>query len=188
MLIASVAQPHLALRNIGRVRKYLSQHNTERLVHAFISSKLDYCNSLLYGLPSTEIQKLQRIQNSAARLIVGTKRREHISPILYDLHWLPVRERIIFKVLLVTFKALHGLAPSYIGNLIKKYNPCRSLRSSSKGLLAVPTSNLQTYGDRAFSIAAPKLWNSIPTEVRTIDSLSQFKTFLKTYLFKVRFS
>ena len=95
----------LALRNIGSVRKYLSHHNTERLVYAFISSKLDYCNSLLvYGLPSTDIQKLQRIHNSAARLVVGTKRREHISPILYDLHWLPVRERIIFKVLLVTFK------------------------------------------------------------------------------------
>ena len=111
----------------------------------------------VYGLPSTEIQKLQRIQNSAARLIVGTKRREHISPILYDLHWLPVRERIIFKVLLVTFKALHGLAPSYIGNLIKQSNPCRSLLSSSKGFLAVPTSNLQTYGDHVFSIATPKL-------------------------------
>ena len=84
--------------------------------------------------------------------------------------------------------ALHDLAPSYVGNLIKQYKPCRSLRSSSKGLLAVPSSNLQTYGNRAFSIAAPKLWNSISTEVRTVDSLSQFKTFLKTQLFKVRFS
>ena len=80
----------LALRNIGRVRKYLSQTNTERLVHALIKSKLDYCNSLLYWLPSTEIQKLQRIQNLAARLVVKAKRREHISPILYNLHRLPV--------------------------------------------------------------------------------------------------
>ena len=84
----------LALRNIGRVRKYINQSSTERLVHAFITSKLDYCKSLLHGLPSTEVQKLQRIQNTAARLVVKAKRTDHTSPILQQLHWLPVCLRI----------------------------------------------------------------------------------------------
>ena len=90
----------LALRKIGRGRKYLSQPTTERLVHAFITSKLDYCNSLMYGLPSTEIQKLQRIQNSAARLVVKCKRTDHIAPFLRNLHWLPVSDRISFLKIL----------------------------------------------------------------------------------------
>ncbi|KAL9977910.1 hypothetical protein ACROYT_G015373 [Oculina patagonica] len=111
----------LALRNIGRVRKYISQSSTERLVHAFITSKLDYCNSLLYGLPSTELQKLQRIQNTAARLVVKAKRTDHISPILQQLHWLPVSECISFKILLFTYKAMNGYAPSYIVDLLDQY-------------------------------------------------------------------
>ncbi|KAL9978237.1 hypothetical protein ACROYT_G015732 [Oculina patagonica] len=174
----------LALRNIGRVRKYISQSSTERLVHAFITSKLDYCNSLLYGLPSTELQKLQRIQNTAARLVVKAKRTDHISPILQQLHWLPVSERISFKILLFTYKAMNGYAPSYIVDLLDQYVPSRCLRSASQNLLKFPRSATSTYGDRAFSIAAPRLWNTLPTTVKNAPSVSTFKTLLKTYLFR----
>jgi len=93
---------------IGRVRKYINQSRTERLVHAFIASMLGYCNSLLYGLPSTEVPNLQRIQNTAARLVVKAKRTDHTSPILQQLRWLPVSERISFKFLLLTNKAVNG--------------------------------------------------------------------------------
>ena len=120
----------LALRNIGRVRKYLNQANTERLVHAFISSRLDYCDSLLYGLPTKEINKLQRLQNSAARLVTKSKLREHITPVLKKLHWLPVDHRKIFKVLLITFKVICGCAPSYLKDLLEPCVPRRSLRSA----------------------------------------------------------
>ncbi|KAL9965909.1 hypothetical protein ACROYT_G029771 [Oculina patagonica] len=174
----------LALRNIGRVRKYISQSSTERLVHAFITSKLDYCNSLLYGLPSTELQKLQRIQNTAARLVVKAKRTDHISPILQQLHWLPVSERISFKILLLTYKAMNGYAPSYIVDLLDQYVPSRCLRSASQNLLKFPRSATSTYGDRAFSIAAPRLWNTLPTTVKNAPSVSTFKTLFKTYLFR----
>ena len=124
------------IQKIGRIRPYLSQEVCERLVHAFISSKLDSYNSILYGLPVTELNKLQRVQNAAARLISRTPKSHHITPILQQLHWLPVKDRISFKLLLLTFKALHGLAPIYISELIKPYNPSRSLRSSTPNYLS----------------------------------------------------
>ena len=166
----------LALQNIGKVRKYLNQSATERLVHAFITSKLDYCNSLLFGLPATELQKLQRIQNSDARLVIRSKRSDHITPILRDLHWLPVIARISFKVLLLTYKAMNGFAPSYLTSLLIPYIPRRNLRSASKGLLVVPCSVSCTYKDRAFSVIAPKLWNSLPYNIRNAKSVSKFKS------------
>jgi len=145
------------LRNIAKIRNTLSQEDTETLVHAFISSKLDYCNAILYGLPNYLVDKLQYVQNSAARLVTRTKRSDHITPILQDLHWLPVNQRIKYKLLLLTYKSLNNMAPKYLINLLQQYVPTRHLRSSSKNLLVVPKSNLKSYGDRAFQSIAPKL-------------------------------
>ena len=110
------------LYNIRRIRKYLSKECAETLIHAFISSRLDYCysNSLLYGLPPYQIQKLQRVQNSAARLVFEESKFCHITPLLRALHWLPVAYRIVFKILLLTFKAIHKLTPTYISELVSQ--------------------------------------------------------------------
>ena len=175
------------LRNIARLRPLLTLKDAETLVHAFISSRLDYCNALFHGLPSKTLRPLQYIQNSAARVLVRTKKSAHITPILLQLHWLPVTERIHYKILLLTFKALHGLAPTYLSALLHPYVPSRKLRSSDSGLLAVPRSRLSSMGGRSFSVAAPTLWNSLPSSIRTSPSLSVFKTHLKTYLFSKHF-
>ena len=173
-----------SFHSIGRIRKYLSQADTERIVHAFVLSKLDYCNSLLYGLPSREIEKLQRLQNTAARLTVCMKKTDHITPVLKKLHWLPVNDRITFKLLLLTYKSLNGLAPVYINELLYHYTPCRSLRSSDSNFLAIPKTTTITYGDRSFAAIAPKLWNQLPLAIRQSDSVDSFKRAMKTYLFR----
>jgi hypothetical protein len=174
-----------AIYKIGQICKYLDSNTTERLVHAFVSSRLDCCNSLLFGLPKCDIAKLQRIQNSAARLVSRTKYRDHMTPVLEKLHWLPVEYRIEYKILLLTFKALHDLAPTYIKDLICPYRPSRSLRSSSKNLLRPPSKgNTMFYSDRAFCAAAPYLWNKLPDHIRSATFVTQFKSLLKTHLFK----
>ena len=176
------------LRNIARIRKFISPKTTETLVHAFVNSKLDYSNSLAYGLPKYLLQKLQYVQNAAARLITGIRKHDHITPILMDLHWLPVNERIQFKILLLTFKSLNGLAPVYIDEKIQRYVPNRKLRSSSAFLLKQNKWNLKSYGFRTFTVAAPFLWNSLPLEVKSSPSLNIFKFKLKTHLFKCAFN
>ena len=164
--------------NIRRIRKYLSRKTTESLVHAFVSIKLDFCNSLLYDLPEVHIAKLQRVQNAAARLV------------LYDLHWLPIRYRIHFKILLLTFKCLHGLAPKYLSDLLTVSKPSRYNLRSHMGTLLTPTSVKfkVALGDRAFKSSAPKLWNSLPLSIRKIQSLNKFKAQIKTCLFKLAFN
>ena len=92
----------------------LSKESTEILIHAFVSSKLDHCNSLLYGLPAYQLAKLQVLQNTAARVVSLTRKYDHITPVLESLHWLPVKFRIVFKVLLLVYKALNGMAPPYL--------------------------------------------------------------------------
>ena len=173
----------LHIRNIRKVRKYLPQHAAETVVNALVTSRLDNCNALLFGLPKNLLQKLQYVQNSAARLIMGTNKRDHIRPVLKKLHWLPIDNRIVFKILLLTFKARAKLAPQYIQDLINDYTPQRNLRSGSKCLLETPNYNLESYGKRAFSVAAPRLWNSLPMELKTSTSIDIFKKKLKTYLF-----
>ena len=121
------------------------------------------------------------VQNAAARVITQVKRREHITPILYKLHWLPVTMRLKFKVLLLCFKCLNGLAPMYLSNLLVPYVPGRSLRNSNN-MLTVPRSSSKA-GDQCFAVFAPRLWNALPVSLRTLSSLRVFKTSLKTHLF-----
>ena len=140
-----------------RIRKFLSAEHTKILVNAFVTSRLDNCNSLLYGLPSGLLHKLQLVQNCAARLILGGGEYDHITPLLRELHWLPVEHRINFKLLLITFKALNNLAPSYISNLLHLYTPNRLLRSSSKFQLQVPPSNLKNLWRPSIFCMCPKV-------------------------------
>ena len=138
-------------------------------------------------LQHVKIKKLQHVQNAAARLITLSRKHEHITPILLNLHWLPVNYRIIFKILLITYKALNDLAPTYVRDLLTPYTPPRQLRSSSKDLLSIPHFNLKTYGARSFSVAAPTLWNTLPSDIKNSSSVSLFKHKLKTFLFKKAF-
>ena len=173
-----------AIRSIGRIRKYLANKNLKLLVNALVISRLDYCNSILYGLPKRELDKLQRVQNTAARLITGTKQYDHIKPAFQKLYCLPVESRIIFKVILITFKILHGLSPAYLSSLLQEHYPSRCLRSSSKSLLTVPTMNSVTCGERAFSFCAPASWYTLPDCLKKAASFSSFKSALKTFLFR----
>lgn len=176
------------LRNIYKIRKYLTHDSAVTVIHAFVTSKLDFCNSLLYGLPKCLIKRLQYVQNSAARLIFLARKYDHITPLLIELHWLPIEYRIVFKILLIVFKVLHGVAPKYLCDLLVPYNPGRTLRSSSQGLLYKPRFNLKSYGGRSFAVAAPSLWNDLPIELKNCSSVATFKKFLKTHLFKKAFS
>ncbi|XP_076844395.1 uncharacterized protein LOC143489331 [Brachyhypopomus gauderio] len=171
----------LHLRNIAKLRNALSQDDAEKLVHSFVSSRLDYCNALLSGCSNRNLNKLQIVQNAAARVLTRTRKFQHISPVLSALHWLPVKFRIDFKILLLTYKALHGLAPEYLQELISYYEPPRPLRSQGAGLLLVPKINKVTVGGRAFSCKAPQLWNNLPKCVRDSDTVTIFKSRLKTH-------
>ena len=131
------------LRNISNIRRLLSHKIAEQLIHAFVTSRLDYCNSLLSGLLSSTICHLQRVQNIAARILTRTKKYDHITPILQHLHWLPVKERIIFKIMLLTYRGVNGVAPTYIERMLIPYKPQRSLRSSESGQLVIPHSRLK---------------------------------------------
>ena len=170
------------LCNIGRIRKMLSRRSCEQLVHALITSKLDYANALLYGLPQVLLRKLQRLQNIAARIVTYTPRTAHITPVLMDLHWLPVQTRIEYKICLLVFKCISVCAPPYLQELITAPNPSRELRQSSVRPLAVPLIH-GAIAERAFGVAAPKLWNDLPQNLRDSSTLDVFKKNLKTHLF-----
>ena len=159
--------------------------STKTLVQAFISNRLDHCNSLLYGITDNLFRCVQAVQNAAARLITGVRRHEHITPVLKQLHWLPVRQRVHFKLAVTVFRALHGTAPSYLAEdcQLVASTDCRQLRSSTVNTCLVARTST-CLGDCSFSAAGPRLWNSLPTYLRQPDlSLGRFRRTLKTHLF-----
>ncbi|XP_062391362.1 uncharacterized protein LOC134079180 [Sardina pilchardus] len=167
---AVVRKSFFHLRTLAKTKAYLPRSALERVIHAFITSQLDYCNALYTGIDQSQLRRLQLVQNSAARLLTCTKKREHITPVLASLHWLPIRYRIDFKLLLTVFKSLHGLAPTYLSDLLHHHIPSRALRSADQLLLEVPRTRLKTKGDRAFAVAAPSLWNCLPFHIRAAQS------------------
>ena len=171
------------IRQLRQVRSSLDTNSAIILANALVSSKLDYCNSLLYSLPDSSLDRLQRVQNSLARAVMpAVKRSDHIKPALRKLHWLPISQRITFKIASLTYKTLRYKQPTYLHDLLHPYTPTRNLRSTNQNLLSVP--NIKSaIGRRSFSFAAPKIWNSLPPDIRAASSLNLFLSRLKTHLF-----
>ena len=173
----------LHIRQIRRVRHLLDLNSAILLANSLVSSRLDYCNSLYFGLPECLLDRLQRVQNSLARAVVPSVRRcDHVTPVLCSLHWLPVRKRIQFKIATLTFKVLNNDQPTYLRDLLKRHEPLRSMRSADKQLLQVPDIR-SANGRRSFAFASPTIWNSLPLLVKSSTTIQIFRRNLKTHLF-----
>ena len=172
------------LKKISSIRECLTKDACKKLISSLIFSKLDYCNSLLSGTSTSNIKSLQTIQNNAARLVAKKKREDEALPIMKDLHWLPVKERIDYKVATLVFKCLNNTAPSYLAELVEIYAPNRCLRSSfDKTILKTPKIRLKA-GEKSFSWSGPTVWNKLPPKIREIQTIDSFKKNLKTLYFR----
>jgi len=168
----------------------LPQQALLTLVRALIVSKVDYCCAVLVGVSSHLLNRLQSVLNAAARLVFSARRSEHITPLLCDLHWLRVPERIWFRLCVLTYRCLNGTAPSYLAESICRVADVegrRHLRSSATTALIVPPVRRSTLGDGSFPVAAPRAWNSLPPVVRSSSSLITFRRELKTFLYHSSF-
>jgi hypothetical protein len=170
------------LRALRHIRGSISTDIAKTVACAMIGSRIDYCNSLLVGTSKKNIMKLQRIQNSAARIVFNIGKFEHIKPALKKLHWLPIAERITHKLATLVFKTKFYGEPSYLAPLLVDYVPPRELRSSSHNLLSLPPRWSATRS-HSFSIAGPSIWNQLPDDIKNSKSVAGFKAKLKTHLF-----
>ena len=188
MKTAQTAWYHL--HAIVKIQRYLTKEQTQSIIHAYVTSRLDQNNSLLGGTTKELLNKLQRIQNAAAKIITGGKKHDHVTPLLKTLHWLPLSKRCIFKILLLVYKALHGNGPEYFKDLLKpldSYNTNCQLRSFSQNQLRVSKTQCVIYGDRSFSVLGPRLWNELPLHIKSSATTAVFKLALKTHLFKAAY-
>ena len=171
-----VSHCYKILRDINRIKKYLNRTLLERLVHAVITSRLDYCNSLFMNLCKESLFKLQKVQNSAARVILGLRLRDSAKAALKELHWLNVDQRVVFKILLLAFKVIRGMC-----NMKLTY---KSFNGRPDDYLLLETPNFKTkYGKRVFEYNASRLWNALPVKIRMEEDIEVYKKFLKTFLF-----
>ena len=183
-MVSLIRTVNLELRRISAIRHLLSVQATQTLVSAFVLSRIDYCNSLLVHCPQSLLQRVQKLQNNAARLVLRVPKSDHITPHLRSLHWLPIEARIKYKVACLCFNAVNSSGPVYLSDLVTLYTPVRTLRSSSDSLtLCIPRTSTKTFGERSFLYAAPEIWNALPLKVRSSKSISSFRTALKTHLF-----
>ena len=171
------------LRRLSKVRKCLSFNATHTLLNAFVLGRIDYCNSLLIGISGYLISRLQRVQNWAIRVLFKLSRYDHITFYYTEVHWLPINQRINFKILLLTYKSINGHNPSYLKDLFSSYVPGRDLRSA-EGMLLTKPKMLTSIGERAISYQGPLLWNELPDYIKKANSIDNFKKKLKTFLFQ----
>ena len=182
--ISSISRSvHMHIRKIKRIRMYLSDFALKPLIQSTVTVRLDYCNSLYYGLSLKSIKKLQLAQNAAARLIAKISMRDPITNMLRELHWLPVTKRCQYKLLVLTYKTLHGTTPTYICDMLNWYHPARPLRSGAFPSLVPNKHNTITLGRRLCDSATAVLWNNLSRDLRCQQSLQIFKKHLKTHLF-----
>ena len=187
--ISSVCRStHFHLRNIGKLRHLLSYDACAQLIHGLISMRLDYCNSLLYNLPKSSIERLKKIQNQAARTLTKAPRRDHISEVLVSLHWLRIEQKIVYKILILTYKAfVDHSAPVYLSELLNKKCISANTRSANDIFLLVipPISRIcsKTFFERSFYFASPNEWNKLDARIQCISYLNCFKREIKTILF-----
>jgi len=178
------------LRQLRTIRHSLSMGAAKTLAIAFISSLLDYCNSLLVGATSGLLMKLQSVQNAATQFVAMSRKFDHITPVLRDLHWLPVRRRITFKVATLVYKCLHGLVPPYLAEdcvLVASLSGRQHLRSADtcKCCCSFRSKTSTSYGSRSFAVHGPNSWNSLTAELRLTDSLAICRRNLNTFLFSL---
>jgi hypothetical protein len=175
------------LRNIWRIRKSLNAGTAQTLVHAMVTSRLDFMNAIYHNINKSEMTKLQKVQNAAARVVLMAPRRSHATELLYKLHWLPIEQRIKYKILTITFKCINGRGPEYLEEMLRPYVCVKPGLRSEDGLSLVEPKTIRTIGTRAFCVAAPSFWNRLPKEMRMMNSLLLFKKSLKTLLFTEHF-
>ena len=157
------------LRNISRIRRFIDQSACHNAVRSLVLSRIDYCNGLLSTIPSNQLIRVQRLQNWAARLILQVSRDHPSQPLLNSLHWLPLKQRITFKLLLFVYKILNEQAPEYLTNCLTLYTPARALRSASDTLRLTYPKTRTLAGDRTFTVSASKHWNDLPLTVSKTD-------------------
>jgi len=164
----------------------LTTESAKTLVHAFMNRRLDYCDSLLYGVSEELLQKLQVLQNAAARVVTGARKVDHITPVLHELHWLPVRQRIGFKLAMTVYKCLSGMAPAYLADdcvLVSSMASRRHLRSADVRKLVVWRTRT-VLGARDYAVSIAVVWNSLPVELSvSVLTVATFSRHLKTHLF-----
>ena len=173
------------LRRLRQLRHLVGQEVTSQLVSAFILSRLDYCNAVLANLPLNAIDLLQRVQNAAARLVLNIRPRDHVTPALQQLHWLPVNLRITYKLCLMMHNIHHGHAPSYLRDSVTPIATAtgRSGLRSRDTARYVKAATMTKFGERCFSFAGPEAWNSLPAQLHSVSDCNSFKKQLKTVLF-----
>ncbi len=178
------------LSQIARIRRYITDNACKLAVLGLVISRMDYCNGLLGAAMELQLDKLQKIQNRAARLVARPRVPRghilHITPILHQLHWLPVRQRVTYKLCLHVWTCLQRTAPSYMQELLTLYVRDQRLRRASH-LELVPRRPRRRVGKAGFCVAGPAAWNTLPEALRSIDSVCQFKKHLKTYLWTVAY-
>ena len=171
------------IRALRHIRSSLTTEACWTVAAAIVGSRLDYCNSLLAGTSISNLARLQLVQNTLARVVAQKSRFCHISPVLADLHWLPVRHRVSFKIATITFKVLHFQQPSYLAALVPRYVPTRSLRPSSSLSICVPARKTAMAKSRSFSSVASDFWNKLPCHLSSISALPAFRKRLRHHLF-----